>query len=156
MWRYLTLAGATLVFMFASSPVWASTVTAASLGVTVSTEPCPGYPDAQGCYLAETRTIHWTDGDVRTREHELAHAWAADHMTAEDQAWLARPSLLGRGEWFSGSGKASVGERFAEAWAYCRYPIKAGEGVEAAYGYKPRGYRHRRVCNTISILRVVR
>lgn len=145
----------------------AGSVTAASIGVKMETTPCPVAPDALGCFDAASRTIHWTDGNRRTLEHELAHAWEREHLTDADRAYLSR-RYLGGGPWFrpprpcgfdpsQTCATPSAGERFAEAWTFCRYPFRPGRFVEAEYGYDPLAHqRQRRLCNTILLLQLAR
>lgn len=154
----------------AATPAQASSrVTAASIGVTVKTTPCPGYEEsAAGCYDPATRTIYWIDGDRRSFQHELAHAWEHDHLTDSDREWLTRkfPRLLGRGPWFKPPapcwydetqlcGQPSPGELFAEAWAWCRYPLKPNRVEESVYGFD-NSRRHPRLCTAIAFLRILR
>lgn len=141
---------------------------APALSAVEKNEPCPhqyttpeGYRLwAVGCYEPSTDTIYYETGHALW--HERGHEFDHKHLSDSDRDWL-RARYFNNRPWYGNpAGDAPARELFAEGYAWCmghrpKYRRNAGDGItEAAYGYRPHSVRHRQLCNTISILRLIR
>jgi hypothetical protein len=129
-------------------------------------QPCP-YEHTQdgaqllvmGCYIAGTDTIYYDTGE--TLWHERGHAFDHQRLTDEDRVWISRTFFRGR-LWSTPIRSDGAEERFAEFFAFChiRAPRARRDGRRAqiaiGYGLIPYTARHRRFCNTVAVLELVR
>lgn len=144
---------------------------AAPTTVLASTEvhgPCPyEFEGAQsrtmgiaGCYDAATDTI-FHNGDRRVLWHERGHAFDRHILTDADRSWFSARFFGGLPWWAPDPLDDGAGEKFAEFFAYChmRAPrTSGGRRAQVATGYGLVVYtaKHRRFCNTVAILGLVR
>jgi hypothetical protein len=144
-------------------------------GLTVHRESCPDYEDGGSCARPETAEI-WIapDADRFDFWHEIGHVWDERVLDDRTRAWFAHkfrrlgvqpgdPWLGDHAFYARGGGAPLAGELFADAFALCwtnwKPRRRAGlvvSGWPIAYGYTPGMRLHRRICNAIAVLELVR
>lgn len=131
--------------------------------VTIDLTGCPVMPDADGCVLLDRPDTIYLLGTARqakreyrlrryrlTLNHELGHVF--DVRLLDDDERRSFSELVGRAGrgWWDGDEPAA--ELFAEAYAYCsayRGKVRRSARLDAHYGYRPSGGRHRAVCRLV-------
>lgn len=138
--------------------------------VTVHHADCPDYADGGSCADMATNEI-WLAPNSGSFErwHEIGHLFDAQVLTDPDRAWFMRAFRM-TGEWVRGTGDECLGKRcpdelFADAYAACANDLRPEgrrrDGMTVSdwttsYGYFPTARQHRRVCNGIAVIGLVR
>lgn len=142
-------------------------------GLTAHFTACPYYADGGSCAQPETAEVWIAPGSSRFEFwHEVGHVF--DHQVLDDRAhsWFTRVLGFASGTpWEADEGfyedhdfsQKSPDEMFADAFAACWLRMKprrqGGLLVSewtTAYWYQPSVRQHRRVCNGIAVLGLVR
>lgn len=90
--------------------------------------------------------------------HEIGHVWWRQVAIDSDRAWITELTGFPVGTpWTSSRPNApSPDELAADAYAACDLGMRPYTAWVTSYGYYPTARRHRRICNGIAIIGLVR
>lgn len=120
---------------------------------------CPYYAEGGSCSYTDSADIYLAPGaGASVRYHEVGHQFDRQVLTDADRGWFIR--LFDRGATWEGE----VEETFANAYAACAvepFRMVRRHGVRVydstlEFGYMPTVRQHRRACNAIAVIGLVR
>jgi hypothetical protein len=142
--------------------LWSAPAAVAGAATVELEQPCPAgvvrtpVNNMRACYDPDADVIYH-DGSRTFLWHERGHVFDHKHLTDSDREWLSDRYFEGR-PWRAADvtdGYPAAEELFASGYGACHLP-RAKRGNFGPYGYAAWTRAHRRLCNTITILELIR